>query len=332
MAPRAGRARARARPLAAASTACRSSRDERLPKGLDERVERAPAAAGRARGSRRSPGRSRDRGPRAGGSRRTACFPILAAGPRPRQPPIRRDETALAHRTARTDRRAAGNGLTLRPPRAYLCSDESDSHRRSRDVEAQRGRPSWRSSWHTRPSCPVSRATSSPSTTRCAPCSPRSRGRSPGTCRTPPSGPDVVAARLDTLRGPLRAHFDEEERARLFETIEEHAPEQAPRPAPGSRSSTSALVRRLDALRAASPRGPPRADGWVGDVRRFLDDVASHEERETDLLQATLDGSTAADRLTRRLRAVAPRRRRATSARSGAPRSAAPRPRARRAS
>ena len=48
--------------------------------------------------------------------------------------------------------------------------------------------------------------------------------------RSPPRtgcGPDVVAARLDTLRGPLRAHFDEEERARLFETIEEHAPEHA---------------------------------------------------------------------------------------------------------
>jgi hypothetical protein len=48
--------------------------------------------------------------------------------------------------------------------------------------------------------------------------------------RSPPRtscGPDVVAARLDTLRGPLRAHFDEEERARLFETIEEAAPEHA---------------------------------------------------------------------------------------------------------
>ena len=106
------------------------------------------------------------------------------------------------------------------------------------------------------------------------------------------SGPDVVAARLDTLRGPLAAHFEEEERARLFEEIEEQAPEQAPACA-RLRSEHQALVRRLDALRAASPearRGPT----WVHDVHSLLDDVASHEERETDLLMRTLDGSTAA--------------------------------------
>lgn len=106
------------------------------------------------------------------------------------------------------------------------------------------------------------------------------------------SGPDVVAARLDVLRGPLGAHFDEEERARLFEAIEERAPEQAPVCA-RLRDEHRGLIRRLDSLRAASPearRGPT----WAHEVRAFLADLAAHEERETDLLTRTLDGSTGA--------------------------------------
>ena len=106
------------------------------------------------------------------------------------------------------------------------------------------------------------------------------------------SGPDVVAARLDTLRGPLAAHFEEEERARLFEEIEERAPDQAPVCA-RLRCEHVTLIRRLDALRAASPearRGPM----WTHDVRVFLDEVSTHEERETDLLTRTLDGSIGA--------------------------------------
>ncbi len=53
------------------------------------------------------------------------------------------------------------------------------------------------------------------------------------------------------------------------------------------------LLRRLDSLRAASPearRGPT----WAHEVRAFLADLAGHEERETDLLTRTLDGSTSA--------------------------------------
>jgi hypothetical protein len=106
------------------------------------------------------------------------------------------------------------------------------------------------------------------------------------------SGPDVVAARLDTLRGPLGAHFEEEERERLFEEIEERAPDQAPVCA-RLRAEHRVLIRRLDALREASPearRGPT----WTRDVRVFLDDVSGHEERETDLLTRTLDGSIGA--------------------------------------
>ncbi|HSD66329.1 MAG TPA: hemerythrin domain-containing protein [Vicinamibacteria bacterium] len=106
------------------------------------------------------------------------------------------------------------------------------------------------------------------------------------------TGPDVVAAGLDTLRGPLRAHFDEEERARLYEEIEELAPEQASLCA-RLRGEHEGLMRRLDSLRAASPearRGPT----WVREVRAFLADLSGHEERETDLLARTLDGSIGA--------------------------------------
>lgn len=114
--------------------------------------------------------------------------------------------------------------------------------------------------------------------------------------RSPPrtgSGPDVVAARLDTLRGPLQAHFDEEERARLFETIEEHAPEHATACA-RLRDEHRTLLQRLDRLRVASPEGR-RGGGWAGDVRRFLDEVLAHEDREAELLQRALDGGTPAE-------------------------------------
>jgi hypothetical protein len=106
------------------------------------------------------------------------------------------------------------------------------------------------------------------------------------------TGPDVVAAGLDTLRGPLGAHFDEEERAHLYEEIEERAPEQAPVCA-RLKSEHDGLIRRLDSLRSASPearRGPT----WAREVRSFLADLAGHEERETDLLTRTLDGSVGA--------------------------------------
>jgi hemerythrin-like domain-containing protein len=106
------------------------------------------------------------------------------------------------------------------------------------------------------------------------------------------SGPDVVAARLDTLRGPLGAHFDEEERAHLFEEIEELSPEQAP-VCERLRTEHRGLIRRLDALRTASPearRGPT----WVRDVRALLADLARHEARESEVLMRALDGGTPA--------------------------------------
>jgi hypothetical protein len=114
--------------------------------------------------------------------------------------------------------------------------------------------------------------------------------------RSPPRtgcGPDEVAVRLDTLRGPLLAHFDEEERKRLFETIEEHAPEHASACA-RLRDEHRTLLERLDTLRVASPVGR-RAGGWVAEVRRFLADVLRHEDQEAELLQRALDGGTPAE-------------------------------------
>ena len=105
-------------------------------------------------------------------------------------------------------------------------------------------------------------------------------------------GPDVVAARLDALRGPLRAHFDEEERAGLFEQIERDAPEHATLCA-RLRDEHETILRRLDTLRTASPldrRRPP----WITEVRHLLDEVHGHETREADLLTRALDGSTPA--------------------------------------
>ena len=108
----------------------------------------------------------------------------------------------------------------------------------------------------------------------------------------PGSGPDVVAARLDTLRGPLGAHFDEEERAGLFEQIEETAPEQAP-VCDRLRSEHRSLLQRLDVLRSASPlerRGPT----WAREVRTFVEELTRHESRESEILSRAIDGSTPA--------------------------------------
>lgn len=101
------------------------------------------------------------------------------------------------------------------------------------------------------------------------------------------SGLDVVAVRLDTLRGPLCAHFDEEERAGFFEKVEELAPEQAPACERLRREHQGLLV-RLDALRDATPearRGPE----WARGVRAFLDELGDHEARETELLMRSLE-------------------------------------------
>jgi len=106
------------------------------------------------------------------------------------------------------------------------------------------------------------------------------------------SGPDVVAARLDSLRGPLRAHFDDEERAGLFDQIERDAPEHASACA-RLRDEHQTILRRLDTLRAAAPL-ERRRPLWTSEVRHLLAEVHGHEDRETDLLNRALDGSTPA--------------------------------------
>jgi hypothetical protein len=104
------------------------------------------------------------------------------------------------------------------------------------------------------------------------------------------AGPDVIAARLDHLRGQLQALFDEEERALLFETIEAHAPEHGT-DCTRLREEHRVLVTRHDGLRIASPEGR-RGGGWFMQVRQFLDDLVKHEDREAELLQRALDGGT----------------------------------------
>ncbi len=101
------------------------------------------------------------------------------------------------------------------------------------------------------------------------------------------SGPDVVAARLDTLRGPLQAHFDESERAGVFDRIQEHTPRHRQACA-RLRKEHQRLILLLDSLRTASPlerRGPV----WPREVRGFVDALLRHEARETALFSRTLD-------------------------------------------
>jgi hypothetical protein len=108
----------------------------------------------------------------------------------------------------------------------------------------------------------------------------------------PASGPDVVAARLDTLRGPLRAHFDEEERSGLFERIEESAPEQSAS-CDRLRREHRRLLQRLDDLRSASEverRGP----AWGREVRALVEDLGRHEAHEAEVLAVTKEATAAA--------------------------------------
>jgi hypothetical protein len=102
------------------------------------------------------------------------------------------------------------------------------------------------------------------------------------------SGPDMVAARLDTLRGPLRAHFEEEEGAALFERIDPLAADCDPS-IRSLRREHQALLEHLDSLRSAPPldRRNPR---WLREVRRFLEDLAGHEEQERVLLRSEDSG------------------------------------------
>jgi hypothetical protein len=106
------------------------------------------------------------------------------------------------------------------------------------------------------------------------------------------TGPDVVAAGLDQLRGRLGAHFDEEERAGLFQQIVDLAPDQAHACA-RLRGEHVSLLARLDELRATRPEAR-RSAAWGAGVRALLDQLNGHEALENELLTRVLDNSVQA--------------------------------------
>jgi hypothetical protein len=108
----------------------------------------------------------------------------------------------------------------------------------------------------------------------------------------PAGGPDVVAARLDILRGRLAAHFGEEERAGLFDQIVQQAPGEA-HECHRLLDEHAVLLHRLDDLRTADPEAR-RRPAWSGAVRRLLDELSGHESRENEVLTRALDGSVGA--------------------------------------
>ena len=84
-------------------------------------------------------------------------------------------------------------------------------------------------------------------------------------------GPDVVAARLDALRGPLSAHFEDVERSASlgrFVTAEADCVD-------GLRSQHRSLLSRLDHLRTV-PAIDRRGAWWPRAVRGLVDDLQRH--------------------------------------------------------
>ena len=98
---------------------------------------------------------------------------------------------------------------------------------------------------------------------------------------------ETVRLRLRALRQHLKSHFELEEGAGLFETLEAAAPEHA---ATGARllDQHRSLLVRLDALAmdATLHVEPPL---WTGALRELIADIAIHEERENELLLRVLD-------------------------------------------
>ena len=88
-----------------------------------------------------------------------------------------------------------------------------------------------------------------------------------------------------------QAHFDEEERARLFESIEERAPERSAE-CGRLREEHRSLLSRMDALRGVLPE-ERRRRSWGGDVQLLLADLLTHEDREAELLRALDEGPAA---------------------------------------
>jgi hypothetical protein len=99
---------------------------------------------------------------------------------------------------------------------------------------------------------------------------------------------ESLAGRLDTLRERLAAHFESEEQEGLFEQIEELTPEHAHDCAQLCEEHEG-LLERLDGLRAADAATRGTLE-WTKGVRGLLDDLASHEARENEILIRALDG------------------------------------------
>ena len=97
----------------------------------------------------------------------------------------------------------------------------------------------------------------------------------------------ALTGRLDTLRERLAAHFKGEEESGLFEQIEEMAPEHA-HDCTSLCEEHEGLLGRLDQLRAVGSGARDRT--FTDGVRALLDDLASHEARENEILTRVLDG------------------------------------------
>jgi len=96
------------------------------------------------------------------------------------------------------------------------------------------------------------------------------------------AGLDLVAARLDQLRGRLSAQFDDEERADLFEQVALRLPRRR-HECDRLRGDHRLLLGALDRLRAALPEAR-RDPAWGEGVRCFLADLADYEGLEERIL------------------------------------------------
>jgi iron-sulfur cluster repair protein YtfE (RIC family) len=105
------------------------------------------------------------------------------------------------------------------------------------------------------------------------------------------SWPQRLAPRLAVLAERLRAHFAAEEKAGLFEDIEEALPGAAAE-CERLRAEHRTLLERLEGLaaRARARHSAEEAETFRADLRAVLGDAARHEETENDLLIRAVEG------------------------------------------
>lgn len=104
------------------------------------------------------------------------------------------------------------------------------------------------------------------------------------------SGPDVVAARLDTLWGPLRAYFEEIEKSGILGRIQERAPHQGELFGHLRREHGSVL-QQLDRLRSAGAI-ERRSGWWSSEVQALIEHVTHLVTREAKLLAEATESGT----------------------------------------